>query len=63
MKSLIICLANFLLQIKPMKDLYLPEISEMYQKIAAKLQQVCCASKIPCAIHRLSLVIIQPITS
>ena len=62
MKSLIICLANFFLQIETMKDLYLPEISEMYQKIAAKLQQVCCASKIPCAIHRLSLLIIQPIT-
>ncbi|KAK7858278.1 mediator of RNA polymerase II transcription subunit 15a isoform X1 [Quercus suber] len=26
-------------KIKTMKDLYLPEISEMYQKIAAKLQQ------------------------
>ncbi|KAL4626580.1 hypothetical protein ACB092_05G107200 [Castanea dentata] len=26
-------------KVKTMKDLYLPEISEMYQKIAAKLQQ------------------------
>ena len=52
MKSLIICLANFFLQIETMKDLYLDAISEMDQEIAAKLQQVCCASKIPCAIHK-----------
>ena len=30
MNTLIICIANFLLQIKAMKDMYLPEISEMY---------------------------------
>ncbi|KAL4634432.1 hypothetical protein ACB092_04G199000 [Castanea dentata] len=31
-------------KIKTMKDLYLPEISEMYQKIAAKLQQTTLSS-------------------
>ena len=60
MNTLIICIANFLLQIKAMKDMYLPEISEMYQKIDAKLQQVCYTFKFPFAIHRLSLFIIQP---
>ncbi|GMY12386.1 mediator of RNA polymerase II transcription subunit 15a-like isoform X2 [Fagus crenata] len=40
MNSLIICLANFLLQIRAMKGMYLPEISEMYQKMDAKLQQL-----------------------
>jgi hypothetical protein len=39
MKSLIIY-SNIILQIKAMKDMYLPEINEMYQKIATKLQQV-----------------------
>ena len=63
MNSLIICLANFLLQIKAMKDMYLPEISEMYQKIDAKLQQVCYTFKFPFAIHRLSLFDIQPFPS
>ena len=63
MNSLIIYLANFLLQIKAMKDMYLPEISEMYQKIDAKLQQVCYTFKFPFAIHRLSLFDIQPFPS
>jgi hypothetical protein len=40
MKSLIIYVANIILQIKAMKEMYLPEINEMYQKIATKLQQV-----------------------
>jgi hypothetical protein len=39
MKRLIIY-SNIMLQIKAMKDMYLPEINEMYQKIATKLQQV-----------------------
>lgn len=34
-------LAVIYLQIKTMKDMYYSEINDMYQKIAAKLQQVC----------------------
>ena len=32
---------SFILQIQIMKEIYLPEMKEMYEKIATKLQQVC----------------------
>jgi hypothetical protein len=35
-----IYVAYIILQIKAMKEMYLPEINEMHQKIATKLQQV-----------------------
>ena len=31
----------FILQVQTMKETYLPELKEMYEKIATKLQQVC----------------------
>ena len=39
-KSLTNDFLNFFCQIKAMKERYLPELNEMYQRIAAKLQQV-----------------------
>lgn len=35
-----LCLADFDLQIEVMKEMYLPEISEMYQRFASYLLQV-----------------------
>ena len=37
---------DFNWQIKSMKESYLPELNEMYQKIVSKLQQVCLVMQI-----------------